>query len=227
MSSTDRRRILLAWSSGKDSALALEELRSAGREEVVALLTTVTEDYRRVSMHGVREELLDRQAREIGLPLVKVRIPAGANMGAYERRMAEALAEQAARGVTGAAFGDLFLEDVRRYREEKMRLARMEAVFPLWGRDTAELSRQVLARGIRAVVTCVDCRQLDRRFAGRMYDESFLAELPAGVDPCGEEGEFHTFVFDGPMFRRALSIRLGRTVLRDGRFCFCDVEEAA
>ena len=216
-------RVLMAWSSGKDSAMALHALRQDGQAEVAALLTTVTEDYGRVSMHGVRRELLEAQAQSTGLPLEVVHIPAGCDDATYERRMAAALLRHREAGVGAVAFGDIFLADLRRYREERLAQVGMEAVFPIWRRDTGELARRFIADGFRAVVTCVDGQALDGRFAGRWYDASLLAELPAGVDPCGENGEFHTFACAGPVFRRPIACRLGRTVVRDGRFHFRDV----
>ena len=219
----DREPVLLCWSGGKDCALALRELLAQGRCPVAALLTTLTEGYERVSMHGVRRELLHQQADSLGLPLAEVWIPPSASNEIYAGRMAAALARFQAEGVCRVAFGDLFLADIRRYREENLARAGLGALFPLWGKDTAALAREFLAAGFRARVTCVDTAQLDGRFAGREYDAAFLSELPAPVDPCGENGEFHTFVFDGPPFRRPVPIRSGETVLRDGRFRFHDL----
>jgi uncharacterized protein (TIGR00290 family) len=211
-----------AWSSGKDSAWALQEVQRAGEVEVVGLLTTVTQEFGRVSMHAVRETLLDRQAEVLGLPCQKVRIPWPCQNEQYEREMARALAEARAAGVSRVVFGDLFLADVRAYREAKMASSGIEPLFPLWGRDTARLAREMLAGGLRATLTCVDPRRLDRIFAGRTFDEAFLAALPAGVDPCGENGEFHTFVSAGPMFRAPLEVVVGKVVEREG-FVFADV----
>jgi len=214
--------ILLAWSSGKDSALALHELRR-GENEVVALLTVLTDEYDRVSMHGVREDLLEQQALALGLNLCKVRIPPDCGEGRYETAMAEALAPFRRRGVRRVAFGDLYLEGIREYREAKLAEAGMDAAFPLWGADTRDLSRRFIEDGFVAVVTCVDSRSLEGAFAGRLYDEALLADLPEGVDPCGENGEFHTFAFDGPPFLRPVGFRIGRRVLRDERFWFRDL----
>jgi uncharacterized protein (TIGR00290 family) len=216
-------KIALCWSSGKDSAYALHVLRREGRYEVVSLLTTMTEGYDRVSMHGVRRELVLAQAAAAGLPLRIVWIPQQADNAIYEARMAEALAEFKSAGVGSIAFGDLFLEDLKKYREDKLAAAGMTAVFPIWKRDTRELARQMVAEGFRAVLTCVDTQKLDARFAGREYDLDLLADLPAGVDPCGENGEFHSFCCAGPIFSHPLDIRRGEVVLRDGRFNFCDV----
>ncbi len=212
----------MAWSSGKDSAWALHEVQRAGEVEVVGLLTTVTSEFERVSMHAVRETLLDRQAETLGFPCRKVRIPWPCVNEVYEREMGRALAEARADGITCVVFGDLFLADVRAYREAKMTGSGIEPLFPLWGRDTTRLARDMLASGLRATLTCVDPRRLDRSFAGRVFDEALLHALPAGVDPCGENGEFHTFVSAGPMFHAPLEVAVGEVVEREG-FVFADV----
>ncbi|SRR6266545_5647465 len=217
-----RPKALVAWSSGKDSAWALHEVQRAGEVDVVGLLTTVTQEFGRVSMHAVRETLLDRQAKVLGQPCQKVRIPWPCPNERYECEMAQALAEARAAGVSRVVFGDLFLADVRAYREAKMASSGIEPLFPLWGRDTAKLAREMLAGGLQATLTCVDPRQLDRSFAGRTFDAALLAALPASVDPCGENGEFHTFVSAGPMFRAPLVIVVGEVVEREG-FVFADV----
>jgi uncharacterized protein (TIGR00290 family) len=213
---------VVAWSSGKDSAFALEEVRRARTFDVVGLLTTVTRAYSRVSMHGVREVLLERQAERLGLPLYRVEIPAPCPNDVYEAAMGAALRDLRARGVQRVIFGDLYLEDVRRYREERMAGTGISPAFPLWGRPTRELARAMIAGGLRATVVCVDPRKLPGRFAGREFDEAFLAELPPGVDPCGENGEFHTFVHDLPGFGRPIRITHGDIVERDG-FVFADL----
>jgi uncharacterized protein (TIGR00290 family) len=218
-----RYNIVLCWSGGKDCTMALHEARRAGRLEVMALLTTVTDDFGRVSMHGVRRELVHRQAASLGLPLREVGIPAGSTDELYEQRMAAALEKLRAQGTSGVVFGDIFLEDVRKRREEKLAQVRMSAHFPLWRQDTAELARRFIACGFKAILTCVDTQALDGRFAGREYDRLLLEELPAGVDPCGENGEFHTFVYDGPIFSRPIPVTPGQVVLRDNRFNFCDL----
>ncbi len=217
-----RPRALVAWSSGKDCAWALHALRRTGAVEVAGLLTTVTEAFGRVSMHAVREELLDRQAAALGLPCRKIRIPFPCPNERYEQEMAAALAAARAEGVTHVAFGDLFLEDVRAYREAKLAGAGVAPLFPLWGRPTGPLVREMIEGGLRAVITCVDPRRLDRTFAGRTLDAALLAELPPGVDPCGENGEFHTFAFEGPMFSAPIPITTGEVVEREG-FVFADV----
>ncbi|HJU83321.1 MAG TPA: hypothetical protein VJ600_03850 [Holophagaceae bacterium] len=215
-------KALLSWSSGKDSAHALQVLRQQGEVEVVGLLTTVNQAFNRVAMHAVRETLLEAQAEAAGLPLRKVHIPWPCPNGAYEAAMAAACAQAVADGIEIIAFGDLFLEDIRAYRLEKLQGTGLRAVFPLWGRDTAALAREMVASGLKARLTCVDPKQLDGRFAGRAFDAGLLAELPPGVDPCGERGEFHTFVHDGPMFRHPIPVRSGEVVERDG-FVFADL----
>jgi uncharacterized protein (TIGR00290 family) len=215
-------RALLSWSGGKDSALALHRLRETDALRVEGLLTTVTDGYDRISMHGVRRALLDAQADAVGLPLRTVRIPPGCSNDEYEARTGAALAAWAAEGGGAVAFGDLFLEEIRAYRERLLGPHPLAPVFPLWGEDTAALARRFVALGFRAVLVCVDPRQLDARFAGRAYDHALLDELPAGVDPCGENGEFHTFVHDGPVFRAPVRLAPGEVVERDG-FVFADL----
>jgi uncharacterized protein (TIGR00290 family) len=221
----DRPKALLAWSSGKDSAWALHVLRQEARIEVVGLLTTLTAEFQRVSMHAVRERILDAQAAAAGLPLHKIRLPSPCSDEAYAALMADALERQAGAGLEAVAFGDLFLEDIRAYREAQLSRAGLKALFPLWGRDTRALAREMIAGGLRAIVTCVDPRQLDPAFAGRAYDDRFLADLPPGVDPCGERGEFHTCVTDGPMLDAPIPAVPGEVVLRDG-FAFADLDLA-
>jgi len=220
---TTIEKVLLTWSGGKDSAMALHELKASGAYEVLALLTTVTEQYDRVSMHGVRTSLLERQAESLGLPVEKVYIGADASNEEYEARMRDKLVYYQARGVASVAFGDLFLADVRQYREENLSRVGMKGLFPLWGRHTSEVARSFIGLGFKAVVTCVDSSQLDGAFVGREFDERFLAELPPTVDPCGENGEFHTFVYNGPLFRGAIPYKRGEIVLRDSRFYYCDL----
>lgn len=216
------RPILLSWSSGKDSAWALHELRADPRFAVRGLLTTVSADHDRVSMHGVRRELLERQAYAAGLPLFVIELPVPCSDDQYASACSRALDAARTRGITGVAFGDLFLADVRSWREQQMATAGMDAWFPLWGRDTTALAHAMLDAGLRAVITCVDSRQAPREFAGAAFDPDLLARLPAAVDPCGERGEFHTFAWRGPMFDRALPVRAGATVDRDG-FLFTDL----
>jgi uncharacterized protein (TIGR00290 family) len=212
----------LSWSSGKDSAFALHEVRRAGELEVVGLLTTVTTAFARVAMHGVRDQLLDRQAAAAGLPCHKVGIPSPCSNADYEQRLTAALELAIADGVTHIIFGDLFLADIRAYRERMLAPLGLTPVFPLWQRDTRPLAHAMVDAGLRAHLTCIDPRRLDRRFAGRVFDHNLLAELPADVDPCGENGEFHTFVFAGPMFAQPIAVATGEVVERDG-FVFADL----
>ena len=214
--------VVFSWSAGKDSAFGLWTLLRDPDWEVRALLTTITEGYDRVSISGVREVLLDRQAEVLDLPLVKVWIPPACPNEVYEHRMASALTAESLRGVDHVAFSDLFLSDVRSYREERLAVAGKQGAFPLWGRDTAHLAREIVASGFRAVVVCVDPQVLSPTLAGRPFNLEFLDDLPDGVDPCGENGEFHTFVHDGPGFAAPLDVRLGEVVERDG-FVFADV----
>jgi uncharacterized protein (TIGR00290 family) len=211
----------LSWSGGKDSALTLWALRLQGVEPE-ALITTVTDAYDRISMHGVRRELLAKQADATGIPLVEVRIPPACVNEVYEARMTEAFASAPLASVETVAFGDLFLEDVRAYREERLTASGRRGVFPLWGRDTGVLAREFIAAGFQAFIVTLDPRALDASFAGRAYDEQLLAELPASVDPCGENGEFHTFVHAGPIFSEPIACETGEVVEREG-FVFCDV----
>jgi len=217
-----RPKAWLAWSSGKDSAWALHKIRESGQLEVVALLTTVNSVYGRVAMHAVREELLEMQAEAASLPLVKVPIPSPCSNEIYEQAMSEAMARARAEGVRHVIFGDLFLEDIRAYREKNLAACGMTPVFPLWGRDTARLAEEMLAGGLSAFLTCVDPRKLDAKFAGRRFDADLLRELPKTVDPCGENGEFHSLANAGPMFAREIPVRRGEIVERDG-FIFADI----
>lgn len=215
-------RVLLSWSTGKDSAWTLHRLRQQRDLEIAGLLTTVTETFDRVSMHAVRRKILHAQAAAAGLPLVEVEIPSPCPNEVYEARMAAAMAAARAEGIATVAFGDLFLEDIRRYRETNLDRVGMRALFPLWKAPTDALADEMIAAGLRAIVTCVDPRQLDPSFSGRFFDAAFLADLPSEVDPCGENGEFHTLVFDGPMFSQPVDVVRGETVERDG-FVFTDV----
>lgn len=217
-------KAFVSWSSGKDSAFALHEARRAGIE-IAGVLTTVNAVYDRVAMHGVRDALLDRQIAALGLPAIKVPIPSPCPNEIYEARMEEACAAIKAQGIRHIVFGDLFLEDLRAYRIEKLAAAGMEPLFPLWRRDTALLAREMIASGLLARVACLDPRKLPRSFAGRAFDEAFLRDLPEGIDPCGENGEFHTAVTAGPMFAAPIPTIVGETVERDG-FVFTDIVPA-
>jgi len=221
-------KVLFCWSGGKDSALALYDIIQSQTYEVVSLLTTVTEDYDRVSMHGVPRVLLERQADCLGLPLKVIFIPKDCSTEEYGIRMQASLTRFKQDGVLAAVFGDIFLEDVRKYREDNLAKIGMRAIFPLWKRDTKTLARSFVALGFEAIVTCIDSSILDKRFIGRTIDEGFLSELPTEVDPCGENGEFHSFVLDGPIFKERVACNRGEVVLRDS-FYFCDLlgKEAA
>ncbi len=216
------KRILLSWSSGKDSAWSLHVLRQRGEYEVVGLLTTFNEVADRVAMHAVRRELVERQAAAAGLPLWAVLLPWPCSNEEYESRMAETCEKAIAEGIEGVAFGDLFLEDVRAYRIKQMKNTGLEPLFPLWGLPTRALAKEMIAGGTRAKLTCVDTEKLDRSFVGREFDEALLADLPEEVDPCGERGEFHSFVYAGPIFDSALAISVGRTLVLD-QFVFSDL----
>jgi uncharacterized protein (TIGR00290 family) len=217
--------VALAWSGGKDSSIALAALQADPTVEVVALVTTVTGDYDRISMHGVRRSILEAQVAELGLLLVEATIPAAASNESYEEAFAAALdtLRVVRPDLRHLAFGDLFLADVRAYRERLLARLGWEPVFPLWGRDTAQLAREFVDQGYRAILTCVDTTQLGAEFSGREFDSALLADLPPTVDPCGERGEFHTCVYNGPIFRRPLALQCGERVRRDGRFEYCDL----
>jgi uncharacterized protein (TIGR00290 family) len=233
-----REKVILSWSGGKDSAMALYELRRSDRYEVVALLTTVAAEYDRVSHHGVRASLLAAQAEAVGLPLEQLAIavtsphPCRTDHGddvvmqEYERLMTEAMLRSKSQGVTAVAFGDIFLEQLRAYRESRLAQVGMRGVFPIWQRDTRELVETFVDLGFRAYLTCVDSQKLGEAFAGRALDRDLLQDLPADVDPCGEHGEYHSFVWDGPIFREPVHVRVGEVVLRDVRY-FADLLPAA
>ena len=214
--------VLMSWSGGKDSCFALYELQRAEAYRVAALLTTVTRDYDRISMHGVRRVLLERQAASLGVPLHEVFISKGATNEEYEQQMVEAFSLYRARGIDAIVFGDLFLADIRAYRDQFLARHNMGGLYPVWQRVTREFIQEFIALGFKAVITCVNSAVLDQSFVGRLIDENFLAALPAHVDPCGENGEFHSFVFDGPNFKESVKFAIGERVLRDS-FWFCDL----
>ena len=220
-----KRKLLLSWSSGKDSAWALDCLRRGGEFAIAGLLTTFNETFDRVAMHSTRRALVEAQAEAAGVPLWSVPLPWPCSNQQYERAMAAACETARAGGVEAIAFGDLFLEDVRRYREERLQGTGLEPVFPLWGMDTRQLAEEMIAGGLRARLVCVDPKKLPKEFAGREFDLDLLRDLPPGTDPCGENGEFHTCVYAGPMFREAIAVESGEMVERDG-FVFADVLSA-
>jgi len=215
-------KVLFSWSGGKDSAIALYETLRSGKYEIVSLLTTITEDYDRVSMHGVPRALVEQQANSLGLPIEELFIARSCSNEEYEAKMGEVLARFKQDGISSVAFGDIFLEWVRKYREDNLSRLGMRGIFPIWGRDTTELTRSFIDLGFQAIITCVDSKVLDGGFLGRLLDKQFLAELPAKVDPGGENGEFHSFVFDGPIFREKITCVVGGRVLRDS-YWFCDL----
>jgi uncharacterized protein (TIGR00290 family) len=217
-----RPRALLSWSSGKDSAYALSVLRDANELDVVGLVTTLNADAGRVAMHAVRERLLDLQASAVGLPVWKVAIPSPCSNEEYDAAMTEVVERAVRERITHMAYGDLFLADIRTYREDRLAGTGISPVFPLWGRDTSALAREMVAAGVRAVLTCVDPAQLDASFAGQSFDGNLLARLPSSCDPCGERGEFHTFAWHGPGFEHPVRVTAGEVVERDG-FVFADL----
>jgi len=218
-----REKVITAWSGGKDSALALYEVLNSGSYEVLELLTTVAKDYDRISIHGVRRVLLEQQAKALRIPLEEMFITKGASDAEYEGELLKTLTRHRDNGVLSVVFGDIFLEDVRKYRERILAKAGMNGIFPLWKRDTKDLARTFINLGFKAIITSVDSNVLGKDFAGREYDEKFLSDLPANVDPCGENGEFHSFVYDGPIFRERVLFTKGEIVLRDNRFYYCDL----
>ena len=215
-------KVVFSWSSGKDSAIALYEIQKSKKYEIVSLLTTIVNDYDRVSLHGVPRTLVEQQAHSLGLPIQEVFISKGSSNEGYESKMREMLTKFKQEGISLVVFGDVFLEWVKKYREDNLSKLGMKGIFPIWGRDTTELTRSFIALGFQAIITCIDSRVLDKRFVGRKLDEHFLAELPSNVDPGGENGEFHSFVFDGPIFKERIAYTLGESVLRDS-FYFCDL----
>jgi uncharacterized protein (TIGR00290 family) len=218
-----KEKIILSWSGGKDSAMALHALLQSGRYEIVSLLTTVSEQYERISHHGVRVELLEQQAASLGIPLHMLYLTQdNCSLEDYEALMKKTMLEYKDKDVLTVAFGDVFLQDLRDYRERNLAKVGMEAIFPIWGRDTTEIVRTFIALGFMAHLTCVDNEKLGREFAGRLIDAGLIRDLPDGVDPCGENGEFHSFVYDGPIFQRPVDINVGEVVLRDVRY-FADL----
>ncbi len=218
-----RKNILISWSGGKDSSLALYEIQKSRDYEVAALITTITSDYDRVSMHGLRTILLDKQASSLNIPLEKIFISKNASNDEYESRLKEVLLKYKQLGIRDVVFGDLFLEEIKKYREDLLGKIGMECVFPIWKRDTVKLAKRFIELGFKAITVCVDSNVLGKEFAGREFDEHFLDDLPKAIDPCGENGEFHTFTYDGPVFNTPISHELGEIVLRDERFYYCDI----
>ncbi len=218
-----KEKVVFSWSGGKDSALALYELQKNKNYEIVALLTTITRDYDRISMHGVRTILLEMQAESLELPLEKVLITKDTTDEQYEHKMRQVLAKYLAIGVSSVVFGDISLEDLREYRENNLSKIGMKGIFPIWKMNTAVLANEFIQSSFKAVITCIDSNFLDKMFIGRTFDEQFLSRLPSTVDPCGENGEFHSFVYDGSIFRQKILHTTGKVVLRENRFYYCDL----
>jgi uncharacterized protein (TIGR00290 family) len=215
--------VLVSWSGGKDSAVALYELIKSQNYKIATLVTTLTADYDRISIHGVRRSLLEQQAAALGFPLEKVLISRNATNEEYEAAMGQVLTRYRDAGITTVMYGDIFLEDLRKYREDKLAELGMTGIFPLWKRDTHELAQSLTTLGFKAITTCVDSQVLGRQFVGRLIDAQFLSELPPTVDPCGENGEFHSFVYAGPIFKEPIACTPGEIVLRENRFYYCDL----
>jgi len=215
--------VLLSWSGGKDSAMAAYQLLASQKYEIAALVTTLTQEFDRISMHGVRRELLEQQAQSLHIPLQTVLIPKDCSNEIYETRMRATLTQFKAQGIATIAFGDLFLADIRKYRDERLADIGMSGLYPIWMRDTDELVRTFIGLGFKALLACVDTEALPAAFAGREIDRDLLRDLPASVDPCGEYGEYHSFVFDGPIFSKPVACRAGATVMRTPRFAYCDI----
>ncbi len=219
----NKRQILFSWSGGKDSSLALYEIQKNLNYEIAALITTITADYDRVSMHGLRTSLLEEQAKYLNIPLERVVISKNASNDEYESKFNEVLLRYKETGISQVVFGDLFLEDIKKYREDLLQKVDMECLFPIWKRDTAKLAYEFIDLGFKVITVCVDLNVLVKEFAGREFNKEFLNDLPEGIDPCGENGEFHTFVYDGPIFSKKINHKLGEIVLRDERFYYCDI----
>ena len=218
-----KEKILVSWSGGKDSVLSLYQIVKAEKFEISALLTVFTEDYDRVSMHGIRRIMLEKQVEYLGHSLEKIFIPKDASDKEYKSQMVNTLKKYLLNGIRSIIFGDIFLEDVRKYREENLSKIDMTALFPLWKKDTFQLAKEFIKLGFKSVITCVDSKSLSKNFVGRVFDKEFLSALPSNVDPMGENGEFHSYVFDGPLFKHRAKFELGDIVLRNGRFYFCDL----
>lgn len=218
-----KTKVLMSWSGGKDSALALYYILKDSNYEIISLITTVTEGYDRISMHGVRNELLELQAKEIGLPLHKIIIPQKCSNEDYQSIMSVEMTHFKEIGINHVIFGDIYLEDIRQYREEQLSKLDMKAIFPLWGIDTKQISDTFIKEGFKTIISCVDTNAIDKKFSGRIYDNDLLNDLPESCDVCGENGEFHTFLFDGPIFKNKISIKTGRQTMREERFFYTDI----
>lgn len=215
--------VLISWSGGKDSALALYEISSKNKYEIKAIFTTISEEYKRISMHGVRKELLIRQTISLGYPVHIIELPKNVSDEIYSEMMKREMLKFKLSNVNDVVFGDIFLEDVRQYRENNLKKVGMNAIFPLWGKSSKEVAKRFLDLGFKAIITCVDSTFLDKSFVGQLFNDTFLSLLPPKVDPCGENGEFHTFVFDGPNFSNPISFKKKEIILRENRFYFIDL----
>ena len=219
-------KVVFTWSGGKDSAMAFHELKKSGNYQILALLTTLTEDYDRISMHGVKRILLEEQVDSLGIPLEKVYIQKNSSNEEFESKMKDTLLRYRNQGVQTVVFGDIFLEDLRKYREENLEKIGMKAIFPIWKQKTEVLARNFIDLGFKAIITCVDGNSLGKKFVGMEFNEKFLSQLPSGVDPCGENGEFHSFVCNGPLFKKPIPYEKGIVVTRENRFHYCDLNPA-
>ena len=219
----EREKVIFNWSGGKDSSLALFEIKEQDKFEIATLLTTVNKDYERISMHGIHEDLLEEQRRNLKLSLQKVYLSAQSSNEEYSQSMYKILNGFKDKGIHKAVFGDIYLEDIRRYREDQLSQVEMQAIFPLWNQDTHYLASRFVDLGFKAIITCVDTEAMPKEFAGETYDQYFLENLPDSVDPCGENGEFHTLVYEGPIFENPIGVSKGEKILRDSRFFYCDV----
>lgn len=216
-------KVCVGWSGGKDSILALYEILKMGKYEVVELLTTMTKDYDRISIHGVRRELLEQQARSLGFSLEKMFISKNASINEYENTLLKILTRLQTEQVSSMVFGDIFLKEVRSYREQLLSKVKMNCIFPIWNRDTREVAHTFIDNRFKAIITCADSNLLEKEFVGRIFDEQFLLDVPSTIDPCGENGEFHSFVFDGPIFHENIPFTKGKIELRENRFYYCDL----
>lgn len=223
MNKHTKKKVLFSWSGGKDSALALYKILESDDYEILSFITTITKGYNRISMHGITIDLLEEQVKSIGISLYKIEIPQNCNNKEYEKIMLNTLTHFQKEGISGVIFGDIFLEDIKNYRISQLSPIGLQAIFPLWGINTIEISNEFIKTGFQSIISCVDIRALDSTFSGRIYDQNFLKDLPSTCDPCGENGEFHSFVFDGPIFSRKINIKTGAKLLRDDYFYFTDI----
>ena len=216
-------KVVFSWSGGKDSALALYKIQQSKQYEIVSLLTTLTDEYKRTSMHGIRENLLEKQTNSLNIPLHKIFLPKNGTNETYGKKMTESLQYFKDQGVTKIVFGDIFLEDVRKYREDNLKQIGMKGIFPLWGQKTENLSKEFFDLGFSSIICCIDSQKLEKKFVGRYFDKNFISDLPSNIDVMGENGEFHSFVYAGPNFQKHISFDIGNFVFRENRFWYCDL----